>query len=87
MPNLQNASMVVHVFGFLAIAVVLWVLGPHASASDVFLNFENHGGWGSMGVALMIGQVTPVGALGCECPLSYHLYTADTSQALMPQRT
>lgn len=80
MPSLQNAVLVVHVFGFVAIAVVLWVLGPHVSAHDGFLNFENAGGWSSMGMALLIGQVTPVGALGCEYAIQSRVYTSNATQ-------
>ncbi|GAB7356353.1 hypothetical protein MBLNU459_g7142t1 [Dothideomycetes sp. NU459] len=66
LPGMQNAVMIIHIFGFLAMVVILWVLSPHVPASDVFLNFENAGGWSTVGLALMIGQVTPVGALGCS---------------------
>lgn len=71
LPGMQNAVMIIHIFGFLAMVVILWVLSPHVPASDVFLNFENAGGWSTVGLALMIGQVTPVGALGCKWKSRY----------------
>lgn len=58
--------MVLHVAGFLAIMIVFWVLSPHVPAREVFLDFENGGGWQSMGLALMIGQVSSIGFLGAS---------------------
>jgi choline transport protein len=66
LPSMQNAIMVLHVTGFLAIMVVFWVLSPHVPAKDVFLGFDNSGGWPSMGLALMIGQISSVGFLGAS---------------------
>ena len=66
LPSMQNAVMVLHVAGFLAIMIVFWVLSPHVPAREVFLDFENGGGWQTMGLALMIGQVSAVGFLGAS---------------------
>jgi choline transport protein len=46
--------------------IVFWVLSPHVPAREVFLDFENGGGWQSMGLALMIGQVSSIGFLGAS---------------------
>lgn len=62
-PSMQNFVMALHILGFLAIVIVLWVLGPHVSAYDALLNFEDTGGWSSMPLALMIGQISSVQAL------------------------
>jgi len=66
LPSMQNAVMVLHVAGFLAIMVIFWVLSPHVPAREVFLDFQNDGGWQTMGLALMIGQVSAVGFLGAS---------------------
>lgn len=60
LPAMQNAIMAVHVFGFVAVIVVMWVLAPHVDARTALLDFTNEGGWDSMGLALMIGQITAV---------------------------
>jgi choline transport protein len=66
LPSMQNAVMVLHVAGFLAIMVIFWVLSPHVPAREVFLDFDNGGGWQTMGLALMIGQISSVGFLGAS---------------------
>lgn len=60
MPLVQDFAMVFHVVLFLTIVVVLWALAPHNSATKVFTHFINEGGWSSMGVSLMIGQITAI---------------------------
>jgi choline transport protein len=53
MPVFQNIMMIVHVFGFLVIIVMIWVLAPRNKAADVFGTFTNSGGWSSIGLSLM----------------------------------
>ncbi|KXT16202.1 hypothetical protein AC579_901 [Pseudocercospora musae] len=65
-PILNNISMVLHITGFVAVVVVLWVLAPHPPASEVLLHFTNDGGWPTMGLALMVGQISAIAALGCS---------------------
>ncbi|KAK4546636.1 hypothetical protein LTR36_001853 [Oleoguttula mirabilis] len=65
-PMLNNISMVLHIMGFVAVVVVLWVLAPHAPIDQVLLNFTNEGGWSSMGTSLMVGQISAIAALGCS---------------------
>lgn len=65
-PLLNNISMVLHIMGFVAVVVVLWVLAPHAPIDQVLLNFTNEGGWSSMGTSLMVGQISAIAALGCK---------------------
>ncbi|PVH94290.1 amino acid permease 2 [Periconia macrospinosa] len=66
MPIFQNIMLVVHVFGFLAIIIVLWVLSPRASTKTTFTEFKNDGGWSNMGLALMVGQISAVYACICS---------------------
>ncbi|PGH00164.1 hypothetical protein AJ80_09217 [Polytolypa hystricis UAMH7299] len=58
LPMIQNLLVVIHIFGFMAIISVFWVLSPHQTASAVFTEFRNAGGWPTMGIALMVGQVS-----------------------------
>lgn len=67
MPMFQNIMLVVHIFGFLAIIIVFWVLSPRASAQVTFTEFKNIGGWSSTGLALMVGQLSAIYA--CICTL------------------
>lgn len=69
MPMAQNLMLIVHVFGFISIIVVFWVLAPHNSSETVFTVFTNSGGWSSMGLSLMVGQISAIYACICEsCP-------------------
>ncbi|KAI5362443.1 Putative amino acid/polyamine transporter I [Septoria linicola] len=65
-PVLNNISMVVHLAGFVAVVVVLWVLAPHPPAAEVLLHFQNSGGWPTTGLSLMVGQISAIAALGCS---------------------
>lgn len=65
MPLMQNLMLVVHVLGFLAIIIVFWVLAPRNTAKVTFTQFTNDGGWDSMGLSLMIGQISAI--YGCIC--------------------
>ncbi|KAF5848130.1 hypothetical protein GGP41_005512 [Bipolaris sorokiniana] len=60
MPVFQNIMLVIHVFGFLAIIIVFWVLSPRATAEVTFTHFTNGGGWSSTGLALMVGQLSAI---------------------------
>ncbi|CAE7187628.1 Amino acid permease 2 [Pyrenophora teres f. teres] len=66
MPLFQNVMLVVHVFGFLAIIIVFWVLSPRATAEVTFTHFTNEGNWSSTGLALMVGQVSAIYACICS---------------------
>jgi len=66
MPIFQNVMLVVHVFGFLAIIIVFWVLSPRATAEVTFTQFKNGGNWSSTGLALMVGQVSAIYACICK---------------------
>jgi amino acid transporter len=60
LPFLQNILFVLHVFAFTAIVIILWVVARVRTSTAVFTQFENHGGWNSMGLTLMVGQVNAV---------------------------
>lgn len=68
LPMFQNLLLVLHVFGFTAIIVFLWVVGRVQPASAVFTLFENRGGWHSMGLSLMIGQINAIYVAICGVP-------------------
>ena len=60
MPGLQNFLLVTHTLGFCAVVIVLWIMSPKQSASAVFTEFNNDGGWSSIGLALVIGQISAI---------------------------
>lgn len=60
LPLFQNLLLVLHVFGFTALVITLWVVGRVQPASAVFTLFENRGGWSSIGLSLMVGQINAV---------------------------
>lgn len=57
LPVLEGLAVILHVMGFFAFIVILWVMGPRAPAKDVFTNFENLNGWSSVGLATLVGMV------------------------------
>ena len=65
-PMLQNLLLCLHVVTFLVIVVVFWALAPRQSAKLVFLELTNDGGWSSMGLSVLIGQITAIFASTCK---------------------
>ena len=64
LPLFESMILFLHVFGFFAILIPLWVLAPKVPAKVVFTEFSNYGGWSSVGAACIIGQLTAVGSVG-----------------------
>lgn len=67
LPLIEGIILVFHIFGFAAVLVVLWVLSPKNTAHEVFFNFKNNGGWQSIGLGMLVGQVTSIyGLIGSD---------------------
>ncbi|KAF2502800.1 amino acid transporter [Lophium mytilinum] len=67
LPLIEGAVLILHICGFFAILIVLWVLAPRSKASDVFGVFQDNGGWGNVGLSCLVGQLAPVfGLLGSD---------------------
>ncbi|KAB5555054.1 amino acid permease [Coniochaeta sp. 2T2.1] len=60
LPMVEGMVLIIHILGFFAVLIPLWVLAPRASPSDVFSTFLNLGGWSSTGLAFMVGLLSPV---------------------------
>lgn len=60
LPLLEGVVLIIHVCGFFAILIVLWVLADTDPASEVFTSFYNGGGWPSQGAACLVGILSPV---------------------------
>lgn len=73
---IQNGLMVLHILFFLIVIIILWVMAPHQSAKAVFTQFTNEGGWSSMGLSVMVGQITAIYSL-------LGIFTAPSSVAMV----
>jgi hypothetical protein len=72
MPVLNNLLMIFHVLSWTVIIIVFWAMAPHRSARSVFTEWSNQGGWSSMGLSVMIGQISAIyGSLSTHYPPSY----------------
>jgi choline transport protein len=60
LPYWQNAVFVVHVLAYFAYIVPIWVNAPAATHSQVWLEFSNEGGWSSLGLSVLVGQLTGI---------------------------
>lgn len=60
LPMVEGLVLIFHVFGFFAILIPLWVLAPRTPAHTVFLEFSDNGKWGNIGLACLIGMLSPV---------------------------
>jgi amino acid transporter len=60
MPRIQNLLLVLHLLCWVIVVVVLFAMAPHNPAKKVFTEFRNGGKWPSMGISLMIGQITAI---------------------------
>lgn len=56
----EGLAIIVHCFGFIAFLAILWVMGPKAPAQQTFFHFEDQNGWGSLGLATLVGVIGPV---------------------------
>jgi amino acid transporter len=60
LPSLERLILIFHIFGFIATLIPLWVLAGRTPADVVFTQFSNAGGWPSLGLSVVIGQVGPI---------------------------
>ncbi|MCJ1469212.1 hypothetical protein MMC07_007845 [Pseudocyphellaria aurata] len=60
LPMVEGLVLILHVFGFFAILIPLWVLAPRNSASVVFTQFTNNGGWSNLGLSCLVGMLSSV---------------------------
>jgi choline transport protein len=60
LPLAEGIILFLHVFGFFAFLLTLWIMAEHAPASEVFTTFNNGGGWSSTGLSCLVGLSTPI---------------------------
>jgi choline transport protein len=67
LPLVEGLVLCLHIGGFIAILVPLWVLGPKAPSGEIWTTFSDQGNWGSTGLATLVGLITPTTAfLGAD---------------------
>ena len=69
LPILEIFVLVIHITGLFAIIITLLVMAPSKNSGQVaLLQFYNGGNWTTVGLATMIGLLTPLGTmLGFDC--------------------
>ncbi|TKA70810.1 hypothetical protein B0A55_07428 [Friedmanniomyces simplex] len=63
LPLIEGVILIIHVFGFFAILIPLWVLAPRNTAHAVFTEFTNADRWSSQGLACLVGIIGPMYSL------------------------
>ncbi|MCJ1286079.1 hypothetical protein MMC26_005421 [Xylographa opegraphella] len=56
----EGIVLILHIAGFFAIILPLWILGPRSSSQEVWTTFEDAGAWGNTGLACLVGIISPV---------------------------
>ncbi|KAK0274716.1 hypothetical protein LTR35_011498 [Friedmanniomyces endolithicus] len=60
LPYWQNAVFVVHILAYLGYIIPVWVSSPRATHAQVWTEFDNGGGWNTMGLSVLIGQLSGI---------------------------
>ncbi|OCK79331.1 amino acid transporter [Lepidopterella palustris CBS 459.81] len=79
LPLFEGIVVVLHIFGFFAFLVVLWVMAPRSDPKAVFTEFQDNAGWGNVGLSCLVGLLGPVVTLigsDSACHLSEELKDA-----------
>jgi choline transport protein len=77
LPLMEGLLVILHVLGFFAIIIPLWIMAPRTSPEIALLQFTNNGGWSTTGLAAMVGLNGPLSVLiGYDC--SVHMCKSNT---------
>lgn len=82
LPLVETFALILHLAGFFAYIIPVWVMGESSPGSVIWTEFLNEGGWASIGGSTLVGLITPVTALiasDCCCHLSEELRNASKS--------
>jgi amino acid transporter len=83
LPLIEGIVLVVHIFGFFAILVTLWVMGPKGDPYTTFTTFNDYGMWNSYGLATLSGLVAVVlPLLGADAAVHMSEELRDASKTL-----
>lgn len=64
LPRAEALLLVLHVVGFFAVLIPLVYMANHNSAEQVFLSFQNEGGFQTQGLSWFVGMTTCAFAFG-----------------------
>jgi amino acid transporter len=79
LPLIEGFALALHILGFFTFLIVLWVMGPREEADKVFTDFQDVNGWGNVGLATLVGLLSPITTIvGADavCHLSEELRDA-----------
>lgn len=62
LPLVEGVIVVLHIAGFFAVIIPLWVMGDRSNTSEVFTLFQDNMGWGSVPLSTIVGLT---GAASC----------------------
>lgn len=83
LPLVEGMVLGLHIGGFIAILVPLWALGPRGDSRQIWTQFEDGGDWGSLGLATLVGLITPTTAiLGADAAVHMAEELKDASKTL-----
>ncbi|KAK6430812.1 hypothetical protein LTR95_013028 [Oleoguttula sp. CCFEE 5521] len=86
LPWIEGVILVFHIFGWITVLIVLGILSPKNNATQVFTSFQNEGGWGSIGLSMLVGQVTSIyGLIGSDG--AAHMAEETKSASIIVPRT
>lgn len=77
LPLLEGIVVTIHAFGFFAVVITLWVMGPRGGSETVTTFSDN--GWSSAGISCLVGILSPIITLigaDSQCHLSEELHNA-----------
>lgn len=60
LPYWQNAVMAIHILAYFGFLIPVWVNAPKATHAQVWGSFENEGGWSTLGLAILVGQLSGI---------------------------
>lgn len=63
LPLIEGMVLILHVFGFFAVLIPLWIFAPRQPSTEVWSHFTQSSDWPTIGLALMVGLSCPVLAL------------------------
>jgi MFS superfamily sulfate permease-like transporter len=55
LPLIEGVIVILHVAGFFAVIIPLWIMGDRSAASGVFTSFQDNMMWGNLPLAVIIG--------------------------------
>ena len=68
LPLIEGILLIVHLAGFFAIIIPLWVMAPRGNVHETLFKFTQTAKWPNVGLASLIGMVNPIGILvGYDC--------------------